>query len=198
VTSELPGRVIAAVAGGPGITAVTLAGSRARGEEVELSDWDFAVETDDFGATAAALPELVDPLGPLSRQWDRYSDFPTYMLMLPGPVKVDFLFLGRGREPEPPWPVSAETLGAIDDHFWDWALWLASKERAGSGELVSHQLGLLFRNLLEPLGAGRPPATLEAALGDYLRLRGLAEKRFGVEVPRALEACVRPAVDASA
>jgi predicted nucleotidyltransferase len=197
VTSELPARVIAAVAGGPGITAVTLAGSRARGEAVELSDWDFAVDTDDFEAAAAALPELVEPLAPLSKQWDRYSPFHTYMLMLAGPVKVDFLFLDRKQAAVPPWQVTRETLGPIDDHFWDWALWLASKSQAGRAELVDDQLRSLFANLLGPLGAERAPATLDEALAGYLRLRALAEARFGVNVPRALESCVRPSLGAS-
>jgi predicted nucleotidyltransferase len=61
---------------------VRLAGSRARGEETQLSDWDFQVETDDFTALAEALPRLVEPMRPLSRQWDRYSPHPTYMLKL--------------------------------------------------------------------------------------------------------------------
>jgi predicted nucleotidyltransferase len=43
----------------PVVGAVSLTGSRARGEATELSDWDFKIETRDFRAVAQALPELV-------------------------------------------------------------------------------------------------------------------------------------------
>jgi hypothetical protein len=31
----------------------------------------------------------------------------------------------------PAWQVTAATLPGIDDHFWDWMLWLAAKQQAG-------------------------------------------------------------------
>jgi hypothetical protein len=163
---------------------VELAGSRARGEETALSDWDFAVEAPDFAAAAAALPRLVDPLGPLSKQWDRLSPFPTYMIMLRGPVKVDFLFLGRPNPPAPPWEVTPATLPAIDAHFWDWILWLVSKRERERGE----QLELMYDHLLGPLGAAQPPRTAGGALATYLELR---------DAPSALEREVRPTVEAA-
>jgi hypothetical protein len=48
------------------------------------------------------------------------------MLILAGPAKVDLLF-GHPHQPAAPWQVNASTLAGIDDHFWDWALWLRSK-----------------------------------------------------------------------
>ena len=175
--------VQAAIAPHPSVTSVTLAGSRARGTETPLSDWDFQVETSDFEALSRALPELVDPLGPLSRQWDRYSPHPTYMLMMPGPIKLDLLFLGRVNEPRPPWTLSAETLPGIDDHFWDWVLWLASKQ---DEQLVREERALMHEQLLGPLGVPSVPANVEAAVDSYLAAREAAEHRFGVHVNRTL------------
>jgi hypothetical protein len=167
---------------------VKLAGSRARAEQTELSDWDFDVEAPEFAAAAAALPRLVEPLRPMSKQWDRLSPFPTYMLMLRGPIKVDLLFPDRPNPPAPPWRVSAETLPAVDVHFWDWILWLASKRRAGRNELVGEQLRLMHEHLLAPMGLAEPPDSVAAALAAYLELRN---------APSALEREVRPAVEAA-
>ena len=179
----------------PAVDSVELAGSRARGTETPLSDWDFQVETSDFDALATALPRLVEPLAPLSRQWDRYSPHPTYMLMLRGPLKLDLLFLGRTNEPRPPWELSAETLPGIDDHFWDWMLWLDSKDRAGGREeLVRAQLLLACTQLLEPLGVTEPPTSVHDAIDKYLRARAAAEERFGIRVDRALGDEVLPAL----
>jgi hypothetical protein len=142
--------------------------------------------TPDFEAAVAALPRLVEPLRPLSRQWDRLSPFPTYMLMLPGPVKVDFLFPGRPNRPAPPWQVTRETLPALDAHFWDWILWLVSKQ--GRHKLVAEQLRLMHEHLLAPMGAERAPGSVSEALASYLERR---------EAPSALEREVRPAVEAA-
>jgi hypothetical protein len=176
---------------------VRLAGSRSRGEETELSDWDFAIEAPDFDAAARALPELVGPLRPLAEQWDRLSPFPTYMLMLRGPVKVDFLFLDETLEPEPPWEVGADTLEAVDRHFWDWVLWLAGKELAGRHELIAAQPQLLFDHLLGPMGATQVPSGASEALAAYLERRAALERGLGTTVPRELEREVRPVVEAA-
>ena len=97
------------------------------GSPTPLSDWDFVVVTERFDEVARALPALVAELEPLAQQWDRISAYPCYMLMLAGPVKVDLIFPDEPYESLPPWSVSAETLDGIDQHFWDWILWLASK-----------------------------------------------------------------------
>jgi predicted nucleotidyltransferase len=192
---DLVKAVTEAVAGHPAIATVRLAGSRARGDEVPLSDWDFAVETEDFDAAAAALPRLVEPLAPLTRQWDRLSGHPTYMLMLRGPVKVDFLFLDRVQERSPPWAVGAETLAGIDAHFWDWILWIASKAQAGRRELVERHLHELHEHVLVPMGVPAPPEDLGRAIDAYEAARARQEHRLGVAVDRALGSEVSAALE---
>ena len=59
----------------------------------ELSDWDFAVRTSDFAAVARDLPALIAPLHPLGQQWEPLGHFPVYQVLLPGPTKVEYLFL---------------------------------------------------------------------------------------------------------
>jgi hypothetical protein len=178
----------------PAVRALELVGSRADGRAHELSDWDFAVDTDDFATVARALPSLVAPLEPLAEQWDRYSDHACYMLMLPGPTKVDLIFPSEKQEWAPAWEPSAETLEAIDRHFWDWALWLEQKRRHGSEAQLEKSLGDLFALLLRPLGVDRTPRSVVEAVDAYVAARDELEPRFGVGVPRALEEEVRPAL----
>lgn len=165
---------------------VALVGSRARGDATEWSDWDFHVETDDFAALAADLPTLVAPLRPLVAQWDRLSDEQCYMLIVDGPTKIDFLF-DVPHEHEPPHTVSAETLSAIDAHFWDWTLWLASKVAKGRDDVVQSELEKMSGHLLRPLGVPEVPTSLLHASDVYLAARGEQERRFGVRAPRGLE-----------
>jgi hypothetical protein len=174
----------------PAVNSVELVGSRARGEATELSDWDFEVETLDFGAIAEALPELVAPLEPLAQQWDRLSPHACYMLMLRGIGKVDLIF-DEPWESSPPWEVSAETLRGIDDHFWDWAIWLAAKDRAGKKEFVEAELRKMHEHLLGPLGVERVPSSIADAAAVYTAARAEAEDRVGVAVPRVVEDEVR-------
>jgi hypothetical protein len=174
----------------PAVSSVTLIGSRARGEANELSDWDFQVETQDFPAVAEALPALVTPLGPLAQQWDRLSDHACYMLLLRRVGKVDLIF----HEPwasSPPWVVSAETLRGIDDHFWDWTIWLAAKDRARKQELVEAELGKMHEHLLGPLSVDRVPSSIADAVAVYTAARSEAEERVGVAVARVVEDEVR-------
>ena len=175
------------------MTQVTLIGSRAEGTATDYSDWDFAVEVGDFRAVRHALPWLLASLEPLAQQWDRLSEHWCYMLMLAGPIKVDLLFLAEPHGLEPPWVVSRETLEAVDRHFWDWFLWLGSKEAAGKSELVSVELDKLWHHLLGPLGVRQPPTTLDAARSSYLHARHAAEAELGIQVPRRLEREVRKA-----
>lgn len=178
----------------PAVRSIELAGSRAESRANDRSDWDFVVVTDDFPALAAALPELCAQLEPLAQQWDRLSPYACWMLMLAGPTKIDLIFPEQPYEDEPPWEPARDNLTAIDDHFWDWALWLRSKEAAGRDELVTTELEKLFLHLLAPLGATRRPTSVADAVAIYRDARGEAERRFGIEVPRELEAAVAAAV----
>jgi hypothetical protein len=157
-----------------------------------LSDWDFVVVTDRFDEVALALPALVTALEPLAQQWDRISAYPCYMLLLAGPVKVDLIFPGEPFESLPPWTVSAETLDGIDQHFWDWILWLASKREKREDELVRRELIKLRDHLLGPLGVDRVPGSIAAAVEGYRAARADREREFGVEVSRRREREVLP------
>ena len=176
------------------IRGVRAVGSRAEGRAHELSDWDFAVETDDFVSVERDLPRLVESFEPIAEQWDPYSPHACYMLMLTGPTKVDLLFLDESREPSPPWSPSAETLEAIDRHFWDWILYLEQKRRGGHDELVAAGLSSMHDMLLAPMGVDAPTSVAEAVT-VYLRARDALERTFGVEVPRELEREVEPAIE---
>jgi hypothetical protein len=179
------------------IRSVELVGSRARGAATELSDWDFEVKTADFRAAADALPALVAPLMPLAQQWDRLSAEQCYMVMLRGIGKVDLIF-DEPHRPEPPWEVSAETLNGIDDHFWDWTIWLAAKDRAGKREMVGSELEKMHRHLLAPLGVPGVPSSVSDAVVAYTASREEAETRLGIAVPRAVEDEVRRLLAAGA
>src|SRR5690242_10672399 len=115
-----------------------------------FSDCDFAVDTDDFEAVARDLRRLVEPLRPLSEQWDPYAGHPCYMLMLPGAIKVDLLLLDQVREPAAPSRPSPATLRAVDRRFGDWMVWLEHR-RAGSREDgLSPLLQDMQRLMVEP------------------------------------------------
>ena len=162
--------VRAALERDPAVRRVELVGSRAENRGNPLSDWDFGVEVFDFAAVAERLPELVEPLDPLAAQWDPLGTVWTYMLMLPGGVKIDLIF-DELQEESPPWTVAAETRPLIDHHFWDWTLWLAGKQAAGKTELVAMELQRMHRHLLEPLGVDVVPSTLDEAIDSYLGVR---------------------------
>lgn len=178
----------------PTVRRISLAGSRADGRENDWSDWDFIVEVDDFGALARDLPALSAPLDPIAEQWDRLSPHHCWMLMLRGPTKVDLIFPDEPHELEPPWEPSRENLAALDAHFWDWALWLRSKEAARKADLVAAELEKLFHHLLGPLGATTRPASVADEATAYRGARDLAERRFGCRVPRDREAAVADAL----
>ena len=184
------------VAAHPAVRRISFVGSRAEGRASELSDWDFLVEADDFDALAEALPALLSPLEPLAQQWDRLSREQCWMLIVPGPAKVDLIFPGEPHKLEPPWQPSADNLAAIDAHFWDWMLWLNAKEARGSAERVEVELEKLCEHLLGPLGVRRRPGSVADAVAAYCAARDAAEQRFGVTVDRGLEEAVAPALGA--
>jgi predicted nucleotidyltransferase len=183
---DIPARVTEVLAPSRRVVRVDLVGSRARGEETALSDWDLRIDTTNGPALARELPALVDPLEPLAAQWDRLTERATYMLMLPGAVKVDLFPGDELRAIQPPWEATPSNLVAIDAHFWDWALWLGSKVLAGKSGVVSEELAKLHRNLLGPLGVTSRPATIERAVAEYRGARDRLEHRWEMSVPRGV------------
>jgi predicted nucleotidyltransferase len=179
-------RAIEAVERHSAVRRVRLVGSRAAGTATAVSDWDFAIETDDFPAVARDIGSLLATLRPLAQQWDRLSETHCWMVILPGPVKLDFIF-SEPHDDEPPWRAEPSNLTAIDSHFWDWALWLHSKRVKGRRELVASELPKMFDHLLYPMGVEVPPASLDTAVASYLVARDRLEREFGVTVPRTLE-----------
>jgi Nucleotidyltransferase domain len=183
--------VVECVTAAPGVVTVEPVGSRATGTATAWSDWDFGVVTDDFERARTTVPEAVQALNPVVAQWDRLSDTWCYMLILPGPAKVDLIF-AEPHEHAPPWTVTAATLPGIDAHFWDWALWLRSKEVAGRTQLLAAELAKLHEHLLAPMGSVEVPASLDRAIQDYRTLRSRHEAERGRHVPRAVEHTVMP------
>jgi hypothetical protein len=189
-SDALAERVSGLVAPHPAVERIELIGSRAEGRATEWSDWDFGVWARDFGAVVEALPGLLGPLEPLVQQWDRLSDTWCWMPILRGPVKVDLIFPEEPHAKESPWVPAPDTLAGIDDHFWDWMLWLRGKEAAGKEELVAGELEKLFGHLLGPLGVEAAPSSVTDAVAAYRTARDRAERRFGRTVSRELERAV--------
>jgi predicted nucleotidyltransferase len=171
------------------VRSVRLVGSRARGDAVEVSDWDLAVEADDASAVTDSLQNLLADLRPLALVPDPLADRIVVAVLLPGPVKVDLIFEQR-HEIEPPWEVSAETLDRIDAHFWDWMLWLASKQVKGLDQYVSQELSKLHAYILSPLGMPQPPSSIGNAISEYCRLMDAWSDRLKMPVRRDLRATV--------
>lgn len=163
-------------------------------------DWsgrEFRVVTEDFAEVAAGLPALVTAFDPLAAQWDRLSDHERYMVIVSGPIKIDLVFADVPRGFDPPWRIGPDTLAAVDAHFWDWSLWLVGKRRHGKPDRVLGELLKMSRHLLAPLGVQAVPADLEEAADRYVRVRDRLEERYGLRLPRRLEAEVLPLVRAS-
>lgn len=180
----------------PVVAIVELCGSRALGTEGRYSDWDFRVSTRDFAAFAPELPGLVRALDPLVEQWDRLCDDACYMLIVTGPSKIDLIFADVPHERDPPWVVNTSTLSGIDDHFWDWVLWLTSKVDAGKDSLVEAELTTMHDHLLAPMGIPAPTTSLRDVVKQYIDARDLCAERLGVVVDRSVEYEVAPIVDA--
>jgi hypothetical protein len=182
--------VLRVLRGHAAVDRAELTGSRAGGKANDLSDWDFAVEARDFERLAADLPSLVEPLAPILRQWDRLGHVATYMLMLPDATKVDVIFPAVPQEEAGPWVATAETLQGIDDHFWDWIVWLASKDVGGKMDLVASELKRLYRHILAPAGVRGPVDTVAGAVSAYVAARDELGGRFGVSVSTVAEGVV--------
>jgi hypothetical protein len=178
----------------PGVVRVDLCGSRQRGEAGRFSDWDFVLQTEDFAATAAELPQALRQLDPLAAQWDRLSDEACFMIIVQGPTKVDVIVEAIPHVHEPAWTVTASTLTGLDAHFWDWTLWLASKVDAGKTDIVHSELARMHEHLLGPLGLPRPKS-LPEAVDRYLEARGRWEMHLGVAVDQSLGEAVAVVVE---
>jgi hypothetical protein len=189
----LPEDVVSVLAADARIQRVDLTGSRSRGTATQLSDWDFMVAAAAFEEVRDSLPSLVGPLRPVVAQWDRLSTIWCYMMILAGPAKIDLLFAQRHLS-QPPWRVSAATLPRLDDHFWDWALWLGSKQLGGRHELVTAELRKMHTHLLGPLGVPAVPASIGQAVTGYRAARDNWETRLGRRVSRAAETTVLPSL----
>jgi hypothetical protein len=197
--ADIAAAVRTALLGHPHVIAVELVGSRARGTPSPLSDWDFTVEVSNFAGVTADMPALVAELEPLSQQWDRLGpdDYCCYMLMLAGPVKIDLIFPGVPHRPEPPWEVAPGTLDGIDQHFWDWVLWMAAKEQSGKRDLVQHELTKMSEHMLKPMAVDRVPGSIHTATVEYLSARERLESSLGIHVSRRLELEVLPVLRAA-
>ena len=154
--------------------------------------------TSDFAAVARDLPALIAPLHPLGQQWEPLGHFPVYQVLLPGPTKVEYLFLDQSQQAMPAPKPGPATLDAINTHFWDWIWWIATKAAIGRNDLVAEHLPQLFGRLLRPIGVTEPPADIGAAIDAFISRRDELERDYGITVSRELEEEVRAASAASA
>jgi hypothetical protein len=130
----------------------------------------------------AEIPALVASLGPLAAFWEPLSEAAGYMVVMVGPTKIDVFPLGARRHIQPPWRLDADSLPAIDAHFWDWTLWLGGKSLRGEWGLVADELDKMYRFLLAPVGVATAPTSLDEAVASYLRARQQAVDSLGVVV----------------
>lgn len=163
------------------VASVVLGGSRARGTATALSDWDLYLEGD-TQEMMAEIPALVASLEPLAAFWEPLSENAGYMIVMHGPVKIDLFPIGGRREIQPPWVPSAETIGAIDAHFWDWTLWLGGKSLRDERQLVADELAKMQWFLLGPLGVTPAPASLHEAVISYRQARDRASEALGADI----------------
>lgn len=189
-----PADYAAAVRAFPGVDAVTLVGSRATNTANALSDTDYAVHTRNVPATAEAIEALVAAHPALAAQWDPLPSDVTYMLLLPGARKVDFIFAGEAPAARGPWAPGRDAPAAIEAHFWDWLLWLGSKQLKGDQALVDAELAKMHHFLLGPLGAKGIPRSLDEALGQFDRWRAGEAAAGRLPVRSALRDDILPAL----
>jgi hypothetical protein len=178
---DVEAAVRAALEPDPAIESVRLVGSRARGDEMPYSDWDFAISTSDFEAVAGRVSGLVSGLGPLGEFWDPLSADWCYILMMRGPFGIDLIF-DRGHDLEPPWVVSDETLPKIDTHFWNWIWWLSTKDRRSDVGRVREELARMQWFLLGPLGSASAPSEISEAVMRFRDVRGHTDSELEADV----------------
>jgi hypothetical protein len=99
--------------------------------------------------------------------------------------------LDCSQEAAPPVTPGPATLLAIDNHFWDWIWWIATKSSIGRDDLVAEHLRQLHEHLLRPMGVEAAPENIEGAIDGFLMRRNKLERAYDLPVPRALETEVR-------
>jgi predicted nucleotidyltransferase len=183
-----------AVAAAPGVRRVVLTGSRAAGDPTPLSDWDFDVEIAD-DSVLDVIERAVRPLPALAVFWDPLSERANLIALVDGPIKVDVI-VPDAPNPHPitRWTATAQSLPRLDEHFWDWTLWLAAKKLRGSTPLVATQLDRMWRALLEPIGVPAPPTTIGEAIHAYTEASQRRARELGVRVDPGLAGQVRTAL----
>lgn len=178
-----------AIAAHPEVASVRLGGSRGRGEPVPLSDWDLEITTRHGHAVVRDLPDIAQRVQPIAAQWERLADHACYMLMLRGGVKVD-LILDVPQRLEPPWEARPDTLQGIDQHFWDWIVWLAAKDQRGDSELVRSEFEKMSVHLLQPVSVQQTPASIHEAVELFRAARDRLEAETNSTVDRRMEEAV--------
>ena len=181
------------IAAHPEVVSVRLAGSRGRGDAVPLSDWDLEIATGHGDSVVRDLPAIAERVHPIAAQWERLADHACYMLMLAGGVKVD-LILDVPQELQLPWEARPETLERIDQHFWDWIVWLAAKDQRGDSELVRQEFAKMSVHLLQPVSVQRVPASIHEAVALFRAARDRLEAEMNTVVDRRMEDAVVPAL----
>ncbi len=178
----------------PGVRSVALAGSRRAGDPTLLSDWDFHVAVDD-DELVDALADQLEGFPTLAVFWDPLSTRATLIVLLEGPIKIDLIVSGTANpHPVPRWDVHPGSLARIDVHFWDWILWLGSKQLRADHDLVRQELDKMWHALLQPIGVARPVTSLAGTVEAYVAARDRQEHRFGVNLDHRLERQVRAAL----
>lgn len=175
-----------AIASHPGVMSVRLAGSRARGHPVPLSDWDLEVATCDGHAVVRDLPAIAQRVHPVAGQWERLASHACYMLMLEDGTKVD-LILDVPQDLQPPWQAEPGTLESIDHHFWDWIVWLAAKDQRGARDFVREEFAKMSQHLLEPIAIRDTPAEIGEAVRLFRGARQRLEAEMETSVNRSME-----------
>jgi hypothetical protein len=151
------------------------------------------VTTSNFAAVARDLPALIAPL-PAWPAVGALRSRPVYQVLLPGPTKIEYLFLDQSQQAMPAPKPGPATLDAINTHFWDWIWWIATKAAIGRNDLVAEHLPQLFGRLLRPIGVTEPPADIAAAVDTFISRRDELERDDGIAVSRALEEEVRAGI----
>lgn len=183
---EFERTIIEALSGHFSITDVHLTGSRASQQNTEFSDWDFAVSTSNFEYTATNIQTVVKKLLPLGTFWDPLGSTKCFVAILSGPKKVDFIF-EEPQEEKQPYVISRQNLAQIDLHFWDWTIWLVSKEKHADKELVASELHKMYDFILSPMGVSDEPEDIASAVRSFLDALKNAEEEFKIRIDSKLK-----------